>query len=205
MLNLSSAAKLEKNSLESTGMLAVILDITLPDDTEIPGVCSGESDITYDGVTYTAFPFQIDDLAESRPGEQPRVSIMVGNVSRVMESYIVQADKGGVGATVRVRLVHTEQLDDDPWADYTFIATKVRATAQWAIFELGAPQIWRKRVPSGRVLQDFCRWKYKSTQCGYTGTLATCDKTFADCDTHNNTDRFGGFPAVGRRGVYLRK
>lgn len=49
------------------------------------------------------------------------------------------------------------------------------------------------------VVSEQCPWRYKSAQCGSTGSAATCPKDFASCidATRDAEERFGGVPAPG--------
>ena len=50
-----------------------------------------------------------------------------------------------------------------------------------------------QKVPE-RFYSSLCDWKFKSTECGYTGSAFTvCNKTFADCTARAQTHRFNGF------------
>ena len=50
-----------------------------------------------------------------------------------------------------------------------------------------------RRIPE-RVYSQQCTWKFKSAECGYTGTEFTlCNKTLTDCTARAQTHRFNGF------------
>ncbi len=50
-----------------------------------------------------------------------------------------------------------------------------------------------RRIPE-RVYSQLCTWKFKSTECGYTGSEFTvCNKTFANCTARARTHSFNGF------------
>ena len=71
-------------------------------------------------------------------------------------------------------------------------------------FGLGADSEVMKTFPRRRQTKDFCQWRYKGKQCGYTGALATCDLTLQGpngCAAHNNTIRFGGYPGLNSNGL----
>ena len=37
-----------------------------------------------------------------------------------------------------------------------------------------------------------CPYIYKDAFCRYAGDVPSCDKTFKDCRSHGNVERFGG-------------
>lgn len=206
MLSLAAAAILEKNKLASTGAMVLLLEITLPDGTVLR-VCSNTENVTWPssgGETYTAFPFKIEELSEARSREAPRLAVQVGNASRAIQAYLEQGD-GGVGAEVVLRVVNTALLSlADPWVRFDFTCTGCKADSQWVTFTLGAANPMRKRFPGCRVIKNFCRWKFGSDECGYTGSAyTTCDKTLASCRLRGNSTRFGGFPGCGKGALYV--
>jgi lambda family phage minor tail protein L len=55
------------------------------------------------------------------------------------------------------------------------------------------------RIPKRQCLSSICGWVFKSTECGYVGGIATCEKTIDACRYRFNNGQlpFGGFPGVG--------
>jgi len=201
---LSLAATLEKNKLAAAGAWITLLDITLPDATHIR-VCDNDSDVTWPtvgGETWAAFPFQLDALTYSGRGELPTLVCRVSNVTRAIQGYLEQAS-GGIGSTVRLLIVHSEHLDlAAAEIDETFDVTAAVADVHWVTFTLGAPNPLLTRFPRHTFSRDHCRWIYKSSECGYGGSLATCNRNLSDCRAHNNSLRFGGFPGIPGGSLY---
>ncbi len=183
MLSLSSAAIIEKNKLSTNTNWIILLEIALTTGETIR-VCRNNDDITWDDETWIAFPFQMDDLSEQSANEVPQISIMVGNQTKAMQTYIENAD-GGIGAEVTIRVIYKykdEDPTDDAEIEMSFTCTGCTATSEWVTFTLGTGNPFRKRYPKHRVFKNICRWKFKSDQCGYTGTsYTTCNKTLSDC------------------------
>lgn len=153
---------------------------------------------------WVAFPFDLDDLSEQSKNEVPRVVMKVGNASRAIMYYLEQG-AGGVGAQVTLHVVNTNHLDETTAAvTVDMECNDCTADDQWAYFTLGAPSPFAVRFPRNRILKDFCRWRFKSTECGYAGGITTCDKSLANCRARANSARFGGFPGVGYGGVYVK-
>jgi len=201
---LSLAAYIEKAKLAGDGAWIVLAEITLPDSTVLR-VCRNTVNVTWPssgGDEYAAFPFDLEEINDQSKSEVPRVALRVSNVSRVVQAYLDAAD-GGVGSVVVLRVVHSEHLDEtDPEFEATFRCTDCQADAQWATFYIGAASPWTTRFPRNRLLKDYCRWRFKSTECGYSGGESTCDKTMTQCRLRSNSHRYGGFPGVGQGGVY---
>jgi lambda family phage minor tail protein L len=55
-------------------------------------------------------------------------------------------------------------------------------------------------APKRQCVANICQWVYKSTECGYSGALPTCDKTLDACKAHFGVYAelpFGSFPGIG--------
>jgi len=202
MLPLSTAAIFEKNRLASSGAWILLCQITLTDGTVIR-VCQNDEDVIWNGEQWVAFPFEIDVIGFERKGEIPRAVAKVSNVTRAIEGYL-QSGGGGVGSSVWLAVVHSDHLDlTEPEIEADFICTSATSDAKWATFSLGAPSHFRRRVPQCRIRKNNCRFRFKSTECGYSGTETDCDKTLAACRSFNNSVRYGGFPGIGSGSVYV--
>jgi len=208
MLSLSSAAIVEKNKLASDGNWLILLEIVLTDGQEIR-VCRNTDDVLWDGETWVAFPFELDDMAEMSAGEVPQLAVRLGNQTKAIQQYL-ESGNGGVGATVTIRVVHKPK-DEDPTGsaeiEMAYVCTGCSATSEWATFTLGTGNPFRKRFPRNRVFKNICRWGFKSVQCGFVETellpYATCNKTLSACRERQNSKRFGGFPAAGTSALYV--
>ena len=51
-------------------------------------------------------------------------------------------------------------------------------------------------------MKNNCPFAYKGIRCGYNGSKSSCKHTLADCRSHGNSTRFGGFPGIDQKGVY---
>jgi phage-related protein len=154
------------------------------------------------GRVWLAFPFEIDEISDSNKNTVPQVELRVGNVSRAIQYYLDIGD-GGVGADVTLYVVHSKHLElTAAEIEYGFKCVDCKSDAKWVHFTLGAANPYLMRFPRSRFLKGYCRWTFKSTECGYSGGLTTCDKTLTQCRLRSNSARFGGFPGVGYGGVH---
>jgi phage-related protein len=88
------------------------------------------------------------------------------------------------------------------------VALEVLATACKAgviTFTLGIASPFRRRFPLLKTRGDFCNWVrwYKGAECKYSGPIATCKGTLADCRAHGNSVNFGGQPGLGKGGMKI--
>ena len=201
-LDLSPAAYLEKNKLASDGAWLILLQIDVEQLDETIRLVRNTEDITWNGYTWQAFPFEFDEISENSKGEIPQVQIRVSNVRRQIEYYLEQAD-GGVGSVVTIRVVHSKHLDlTEPEVSLEFEVTGTKATSTWATFTLGAISPYSRQIGQ-RALKSFCRHDFKDVRCKYSGAVTSCDHTLTTCRSLGNSVNFGGFPGVGSGGLYV--
>ena len=162
-----------------------------------------DTDITYDGVTYTKFPIKHDEIGENSQGEIDNFRVTVSNVNRIIQAYLEGYDLRGKKVTIT--LVWANQLADlDANIKFIYYIDNYTATQDTVEFVLSSKyDIIDLTLPNGIYNRNYCRWKFKSTECGYTGAQTTCDKRKATCKTTmSNIARFGGFPSVPTGRLY---
>jgi lambda family phage minor tail protein L len=202
MKTLPSLLAIEKNKLYTDSSWLILLDITFTDSTVLNLVRNTEN-ITWKGTEYTAFPFELEAIANSGKGELPLVQLSVSNVTRIIQGYLEPLN-GGVGSLVVFHVVNSEYLSEDSSAlDMSFVVLSVNLSASWAVFSLGAPSPIRRRFPLIRYIANHCNWQFMSAECAYSGSIPStgCDRTFDNCRLFNNTKRFGGYPGINSSGV----
>ena len=100
----------------------------------------------------------------------------------------------------------TQYIPDDIW----YVERKIAETRHLIEFELSSAfDLVGVQLPNRQIIQNSCPWKYRGTECGYTGAMYTssntsttnssldiCAKTLTACRTRFGTSpiRFGGFP-----------
>jgi len=205
VITIPAALIAEKNKLANDSPFLLLCEIVMSGVVTLRLV-KNEENIVWQGQTWAAFPFDIDDMGEAGRNEVPAVQLTVSNVSRAIQSYIEQYD-GGVDATVILRVVHADHLvgteTNTTMVRLDFVVTGCTANAKDVVFTLGASNPWQRRIPMARARKNFCRWKFKSTECGYAGAETTCDKSLTRCRVLANSTRFGAFPGVGMQGLRL--
>ena len=103
MLPLSTASILEKNQISATGVWLMLLEISYKGDT-IRLVYNTEN-IQFQGNTYIAFPFTIQDVTENAT-DLPNIKLSVSNVTRTIQR-MAESNNGFTGANVIIRVVYT--------------------------------------------------------------------------------------------------
>lgn len=204
MLAISAVAKREKNKLSTGSAFIILLDIMLADtDEDIVRICYNTEDIHWNGKLYQAFPFELGEVDESTDGSDPNVELKVDNTTRVLQSRIEETN-GGNGIPVILRVVNSENLQSsDPELEEHFVVQKTSVTEEAISFTLGCEYSARTRRPLNRYMKNNCPFKYKGLRCGYNGPLASCNHSLTDCRAHGNSVRFGAFPGIDQKGVYV--
>ncbi len=162
-----------------------------------------DQDVTYKGITYVKFPITHEFVAENSQGQIDAVKVRVSNVTRLLQSYLEQYDFRGL--KVIIRMVWANELSDpDAYMDDIYYVDNYTATQQVVEFSLtGKFDVLAVDIPGRKYSRNYCGWKFKSTECGYVGSFAICNKTKGQCKERNNYQRFGGFPSVPSRRIFL--
>jgi phage-related protein len=217
MKNIPLALRQAKNAFGQDSPWLMLLTLTLPSpDNTVFRIVPNTEDIVFQSQTFTAFPVQIELPKETNSGEIPSISLQVSNVTRVLQGHL-ETLNGGLGATVELIIVNTAHLTEN-YAELTmeFEVLQATCTAQWVTLKCGASNPLRRRFPADKYFAGHCNWQFNSAavvasgsnvgaECAYagpyTGDLATCKRTLADCEAHSNAPRFGGFPGLESGGL----
>lgn len=202
-LSLPASLIQAKNMLENDDPALVMLQISITGLGSDIYLVANDVNITWNGQTWTAFPFEIDNVGEPSRGELPSVSIRVSNVSRAVQGYVDQAD-GGVDSDITIFVIDAGDLSNTtPYLQMDFRVRGTSCDQEWVTFNLTSYDTWTRTFPKNRVLKNNCPFAFKGLHCGYTGVETACDRTLTRCRALGNSDRFGGFIGVGYGGVRL--
>lgn len=184
--------------------------------------------VVWKGVTYTPFPLQATGFDLSAKGQLPRPKLTVSNAAGSVSVLLLQYnDLSGAKITRRRTLVRFLDAvnfsggnpDADPEAgfidDVYFVDRKSAESYDLVEFELAASlDLQGVMLPRRAIIQNSCSWKYRGTECGYTGTAYftygdvpttdaeqdVCGKRLSSCKCRfgqTSVLPFGGFPAAG--------
>jgi lambda family phage minor tail protein L len=193
------------------------------------GTNSLSSNLVWQGNTYTAFPIQASGFEMSSNGQLPRPTLRVSNITGTITLLVLSYDDL-LGAKITRKRTMAKYLDAvnfpggvNPDADDTaefaddvfFIDRKSTETRDVVEFELAAAfDLSGVQLPRRQIIQNVCVWRYKGTECGYSGTnyfnandesvgssgLDVCGKRLTSCKLRfgeNNPLPFGSFPSAG--------
>jgi lambda family phage minor tail protein L len=162
-----------------------------------------DEDVTFDGETYTKFPITHESVSDNSRGEIDSVAVRISNVSRLIQSYLESYDWRGKKVTITQ--VFLDQLADaDAKISFVLYIDNYKASEADVEFQLTTRfDVIDVMLPLGAYNRNYCRWKFKSTECGYVGAESVCNKTKQDCrDNKDNVVRFGGFPSIPQRRLF---
>jgi lambda family phage minor tail protein L len=171
-------------------------------------------ELVWAGNSYLRFPVEADGFSYSGRGSLPRPTLRIANLTGTITALLLTLPSGIEGAKVtRIRTL-ARYIDGanfpggvnplgtpDPTASFPpeiyYIDRKASENRDVIEFELAcAFDLANVRAPKRQCIGNICQWKYRSTECGYTGTayfdadgnvvntLAqdVCGKTVDDCN-----------------------
>jgi lambda family phage minor tail protein L len=203
MKNLSSTFKAEKNKRENQPIILFILHDYDGNNTNLY-FAEYDQDVVFNGQTYLRFPIKFDTIDENVSGSVDAVRVRLGNVSRIIQAHLETYDLREKKVTVR--LVWANQLaDSSAYLDYIFYIDSYSTDALNAEFICTTKiDIVDKQLPGALYLRTHCTHKiFKGSECGYAGAETSCNRSMQRCKELNNFERFGGFPSIPIRRIYV--
>jgi len=195
--------------------------------------------VTWNGNQYTRYPIEVEGFEYLGNGQLPRPRVRVSNLFSLLSLIMIEINAVNPGNDLcgakltRIRTL-ARYLDavnfpgntnpygtPDPTAEAPreifYVDRKVTENRDVVEFELvSAFDLAGVRAPKRQCIANICQWKYRSTECGYTGsnyfdindepvaTLAedVCGKRLSSCEKRfdPNADTgvpFGSFPSLG--------
>ena len=187
-----------------------------------------DGNIVFNSQTYTRIPIKADGFEYSNTGTLPRPTLSISNLDGTMTTLLllVNATTAGNdlgGAEVRRIRTLKKYLDGESAADPNarwpeerwFVDRKASESRDSVTFELASKfDLAGQKIPKRQVIANVCQWKYRSSECSYTGsnyfdvngnsvsTLAedVCGKRVASCKLRFGDTAelpFGSFPGAG--------
>tara|TARA_Y100000592_G_scaffold85256_1_gene136994 strand:- start:651 stop:1544 length:894 start_codon:yes stop_codon:yes gene_type:complete len=187
-----------------------------------------DGNIVFNSQTYTRIPIKAEGFEYSNTGTLPRPTLSISNLDGTMTTLLllVNATTAGNdlgGAEVRRIRTLKKYLDGESAADPNarwpeerwFVDRKASESRDSVTFELASKfDLAGQKIPKRQVIANVCQWKYRSSECSYTGTnyfdvngnsVSTeaedvCGKRVASCKLRFGDTAelpFGSFPGAG--------
>lgn len=188
---------------------------------------NASDDTTASEQLYTGLPINRGNLSTNTSGEISGITITIPNVNRVMES-LIQNYKYLRGCEIVIITTYSRFLPTGSGAEYigaspdyrSYIKEKyyidsANSNEQAITFNCKSKFDIRNVGFPRRKFTHFCSWDYLSTECSplcvasdlqYANVIASwpiCDYTLENCKQRKNSARYGGFPAIPRRGFIV--
>lgn len=160
--------------------------------------------VLFDGQIYEFFPITHSTISEDSTGAIQKASVKILNISREIQAIIDDNDG------LRDRPLTITQVFEDTLSDPTafisdsFVVADVTVTEREASLNLSSTlDVLEVRIPRNQISRSFCRFRFKSSECGYAGAEFQCNKTLQRCRELGNSTRFGAFPATPLQNTFL--
>ena len=161
-----------------------LVEIPIPDTVspQVARITSHSEAVEYSNtssgaaLSYTPRNLEIDAIREDTKATQQGLRLTISNANRELLGLVDSYD-GLEDVEVTIMLVNLETLSEPPYLQQKGRIAGVSATNTAITFELGRTDISRSRLPANRCQRGYCSFVYKGARCGYTGAIATCDKT----------------------------
>jgi lambda family phage minor tail protein L len=147
---------------------------------------NNNGNVYWAGQEYLAFPIEADGFEYSGNGQLPRPKIRVSNIAGTITSLLLTLPEGLEGAKVtRIRTLAryidainfpggVSPYSPDPTAEFPreiyYIDRKTIENRDAVEYELAAAfDLAGIRLPKRQCIANICQWRYRSTECSYTG------------------------------------
>lgn len=204
--SLSVASVIEKNKISSNTPWLICLDIAVVDPTtrqtvETMYLVRDTEGIVFNGNTYIPASFDINLIEKA--GSQQAITLSIKDYTGTVQAQMQQYG-GGVGFNVTVSVVNAGNLSQPPEVVEYFAVTAASSTVWVCTFQLGAENVLTKTFPLRMQTRDFCQSMYMGKECGYQGSMSSCDLSLNGvngCVAHSNQARFSAFPGISTQNV----
>lgn len=187
------------------------------------------SNVVWQGQEYVKYPISVTGFELITNSQLPRPKLQVSNVLGTISALLLSGSgkdlQGAKLTRKRTLLKFLDAVnfpggtnpDADPTAgfedDVYFVDQKTSENYQMVELELAAAlDLQGVQLPGRQIIQNICPWKYRGTECSYTGTTYfdindnsvptsgqdICGKRLTSCKLRfgaNNQLTFGAFPS----------
>jgi len=140
--------------------------------------------IVWNGNTYFRLPIQAEGFDYTNTGTLPRPTLTINNLDSVMTALLLLVNTTTAGNDLggaQVKRIRTlkKYLDGeaaaDPYAHFPeeiwFVDRKASESRNVVSFELASKfDLAGVMLPKRQLIANICQWRYRSAECGYTGT-----------------------------------
>ena len=170
----------------------------------------GSETIYWKGNTYLPTGIEHGDITNSAENKINTLNIAIPDATGGFSGLITNNDLSGVKVNISLILLEFDNEsgtylptdnEDNFNADFKIGNISIADSDNTQVVNISLDPVFNlsSQLPRRKFTKESCNWKFKSAQCGYSGS-GDCDYTFSKCREFGNTMRFGGFPGVpGKR------
>jgi lambda family phage minor tail protein L len=176
--------------------------------------------LTATEVLYTGFPITRDAVTSDTSGEISEIKIGIPNTDRIIES-VIQTNNYLRGCSVNFVFAFASNLPSGATPNHIGTAPDKNAVVteklyidstssseEVVMFSCKPKFIIKNIILPGRRHTIECSWGYLSNECDpynliNTASYLTCKKNLEQCEERGNKSRYGGFPAIPKKGIYI--
>lgn len=153
---------------------------------------------------FDPFPFQIENIDYTGDLGIDNLTVSLSTVDLTMVSAVLNEDVSH--KTVNIYFCCTDSIGVPIATEKIFIGVLTAwemSNEELRITVANELIHWQKKTL--RTCQASCRWVFKGTECGYSGSETWCDKSYDRCTALDRSDYFGGFrflPAIMDREIW---
>jgi hypothetical protein len=153
--------------------------------------------IIYAGVWYSPRDLKFDPPILELTGEAASLRMTIPNINKAFSNYVLNYEIRGKECRIdRVALDISLKVVGGPALLFSGYLDKMDIDRKIASIEV-YNQFIKWKTPTPRRMQlPTCGWVFKGSECGYSGSETTCDKTVERCVSYGNYVNFGGFRFV---------
>ena len=161
--------------------------------------------VTFDGIDYQFYPITHGAMAEDSSGQIQKASVVISNVNREIQALLDEYDGFRERQITITQVWEQTLLDPTAFISDTLTVNDVSVTEQKVALSLSSElDVLNIRIPRKVMTRTFCRFSFKSAECGYTGLETRCNRLLNRCRELQNQARFGAFPATPLQKIFLK-
>lgn len=146
----------------------------------------------FNGNVYTPNDLSIGHVSAGMGMTVQSMDIKIQNVNQYQSSFFLNNEQRGRICVLRLMVLDSNR------SQVAVLPVFRGLIDDWKMGDLHITIIlknelilWKKKTL--RKSSALCPWSFKGTECGYSGTDTTCDRTYNRCVALSNEANFGGF------------
>lgn len=171
---LSSTFVTEKNKLHSASGWIRLFELVVNSTTSIR-IADDHANFTWNGKVYYAAALEVSEIISSNDGSLEGISVICSNVSQELTALIESNTL--IDKNCWTRDVHRTSGALADVVENKFQVKAIDIRLETITFTAGHMNLLGKPCPGRTFERDWCPVVFKGADCGYIGSLLSCDHT----------------------------